>query len=146
MTGAGITARVDGWIIKHRVDIEANLPDLGADRNGSRGKDGLWQQCNLVRHAKESRSIMWQNHGNRRIDLGGTPQEQNPVEVRRQNLEQDTEAETHTSESLTMWLRQMQQRRGEGQRTALSCLTQKNSERKTPCEPRRGWRRSRRMQ
>ena len=58
----------------------------------------------------------------RRIDSGGTPQERNPVEVRGQDLEQDTETETHTSESLTMWLRQVQQRRGEGQRKALSCL------------------------
>ena len=83
---------------------------------------------------------------NRKIDSGCMPQERNPVEVRRQYLEQDTEAETHTSESLTMWLRQMQQRRGEGQRKALSCLIQNKSERKTPCEPRRGWRRLRRMQ
>ena len=45
--GAGSTATFDGWIIKDRVDIEANLPDLGADRNGSRGKDDLWQQCNM---------------------------------------------------------------------------------------------------
>ena len=44
---AGSTARVDGWIIKDRVDIEANLPDLGADRNGSRGEGDLWQQCNM---------------------------------------------------------------------------------------------------
>ena len=47
VAGAGSTARVDGWIIKNRVDIEANLPDLGADRNGSRGKNDLWQQCNM---------------------------------------------------------------------------------------------------
>ena len=79
----------------------------------------------------------------RRIDPGGTPQERNPAEVRGQDLEQDTEAEAHTSE---LWLRQMQQRLGEGQRKALSCLTQNKSERKTPCEPRRGWRRLRRMQ
>ena len=58
----------------------------------------------------------------RRIDPGGTPQEQNSAEVRGQDLEQDTETEAHTSESLTMWLRQMQQRRGEGQRKALACL------------------------
>ena len=45
--GAGSTARVDGWIIKDRVDIEATLPDLGADRNGSRGEGDLWQQCNM---------------------------------------------------------------------------------------------------
>ena len=64
----------------------------------------------------------------RRIDPGGTPQEQNPAEVRGQDLEQDTETEAHTSEPLTMWLRQMQQRRGEGQRMALACLTQNKSE------------------
>ena len=62
------------------------------------------------------------------------------------NIEQDTEAETHTSESVTTWLRQMQQRRREGQRKTLSCLIQNKSERKTPCEARRGWRRLRRMQ
>ena len=55
----------------------------------------------------------------RRIDSGGTPQEQNSAEVRGKDLEQDIETEAHTSESLTMWLRQMQQRRGEGQRKAL---------------------------
>ena len=42
MAGAGSTARVDGWIIKDRVDIEANLSDLGADRNRSRGEGDLW--------------------------------------------------------------------------------------------------------
>ena len=59
-------------------------------------------------------------------DPGGTQQEQNPAEVRGQDLGQDTETEAHTSESLTMWLRQMQQRRVEGQRKALTCLTQKS--------------------
>ena len=58
----------------------------------------------------------------RRIDPGSTPQEQNSAEVRGQDLEQDTETEAHTSESMTMWLRQMQQRWGEGQRKALACL------------------------
>ena len=48
----------------------------------------------------------------RRIDPGGTPQERNPAEVRGQDLEQDTETEAHTSESLTMWLRRMQQTPG----------------------------------
>ena len=51
----------------------------------------------------------------RRIDPGGTPQERNPAEVRGHDLEQDTETKSYTSESLTMWLRQVQQRRGEGQ-------------------------------
>ena len=46
VAGAGSTARVDGWIMKDRIDIETNLPDLGADRNGSRGEGDLWQQCN----------------------------------------------------------------------------------------------------
>ena len=41
------------------------------------------------------------------IDPGGTPQEQNPAEIRGHDLVQDTETEAHTSESLTMWLRQM---------------------------------------
>ena len=57
----GSTAKVDGWIIKDRVDVEANLPDLGADRNGSRGKDDLLATVQYVRHAKESRSRLWQN-------------------------------------------------------------------------------------
>ena len=48
MAGVGSTARVDGWIIKDRVDIEANLPDLGADESGSRGEGDLWQQCNTL--------------------------------------------------------------------------------------------------
>ena len=38
---AGSTARVHGWIIKSRDDAKANLPDLGTDRNGSRGEDNL---------------------------------------------------------------------------------------------------------
>ena len=29
------------------VDIEANLPDLEADRNGSKSEGDLWQQCNM---------------------------------------------------------------------------------------------------
>ena len=36
------------------------------------------------------------------IDPGSTPQERNPTEVRGQDLEQDTETEAHTSETLTM--------------------------------------------
>ena len=38
---AGSTARVDGWVIKSRDDVKANLSDLGTDRNGSRGEDNL---------------------------------------------------------------------------------------------------------
>ena len=83
----------------------------------------------------------------RTIDPGGTTQERNLAEVRGHDLDQDTETEACTSESLTtMWLRQMQQRRGEEQEKALSCPTQTKSERKTPCKPRRGWRRLRRLQ
>ena len=82
----------------------------------------------------------------KQIESVATPQERNPVEVRRQDLGQDTKTEAHSSESLTMWLRQMQQRQGEGQRKALSCLILDKSENKTPCEPRREWRRLRRMQ
>ena len=63
-----------------------------------------------------------------RIHPGGTPQERNPAEVRGHDLEHDTETEVYTSESLTMWLRQVQQRRGEGQRMALACLVQNKSE------------------
>ena len=68
------------------------------------------------------------------------------LKVRGHDLEQYTETEAYTSESLTMWLRQVQQCRGEEQEQALSCLTLTKSERKAPCEPRRGWRRLRRMQ
>ena len=39
--GADSPARVDGRITKSRNDVEANLPDLGTDRNGSRGEDIL---------------------------------------------------------------------------------------------------------
>ena len=41
MVGAGSTARVDGWIIKSRDDVKANVSVLGTDRNGSRGEDNL---------------------------------------------------------------------------------------------------------
>ena len=112
----------------------------GAEARTTSGNSAIRETC----EGKQIKSAS--EPDNRRIDSGGTPRERNPAEVRRQDLEQDTETETHTSESLTMWLRQMQQRRGEGQRKALSCLTQNKSERKTPCEPRRGWRRLRRMQ
>ena len=61
MAGVGSTAKLDGWIIKDRVDIEANLPDLGTDRNGSRGKERPLATVQFVRHAKESRSRVWQN-------------------------------------------------------------------------------------
>ena len=112
----------------------------GAEARTTSGNSAICETC----EGKQIESVA--KPDDRRIDPGGTPQERNPAEVRRQDLEQGTETEAHTSESLTMWLRQMQQRRGEGQRKALSCLTQNKSERKTPCEPRRRWRRLRRMQ
>ena len=112
----------------------------GAEARTTSGNSAICETC----EGKQIESVA--KPDDRRIDPGGTPQERNPAEVRGQDLEQDTEAEAHTSESLTMWLRQMQQRRGEGQRKALTCLTQNKSERQTPCEPRSGWRRLRRMQ
>ena len=112
----------------------------GAEERTTSGNSAMCETC----EGKQIESVA--KPDDRRSDPGGTPQEQNSTEVRGQYLEQDTEAETHMSESLTMWLRQMQQRRGEGQRMALACLTQNMSERKIPCKPRRGWRRLRRMQ
>ena len=50
----------------------------------------------------------------------------------------DTETGAHASESLTMLLRQIPQRRGEGQTKALACLILTKCERKTPYKPRRG--------
>ena len=91
---------------------------MGAEARTTSGNSAICETCdgNKIKSAAEP--------DDRRIDPGGTPQERNPVEVRRQDLEQGTETETHTSESLTVWLRQVQQRRGEGQRKALSCLIQ----------------------
>ena len=114
--------------------------ETGAEARTTSGNSAICKTC----EGKQIESVA--KPDDRRIDPGGTPQERNPAEVRGQDLEQDTETEAHTSESLTMWLRQMQQRQKEGQRKALTCLTQNKSERKTPCEPRRGWRRLRRMQ
>ena len=68
----------------------------------------------------------------RRIDSRGTPQERNPAEARGHDLEQDAETEAYTSELLTKRLRQVPQRRGEGQEKALACLTLTKSERKAP--------------
>ena len=112
----------------------------GAEARATSGNSAICETC----EGEQTESVA--KPDDRRTDSGSTLQKRNPVEVRRQDLEQDTETEAHTSQSLTMWLRQVQQRRGEGQRKALSCLTQNKSERKTPCEPRRGWRRLRRMQ
>ena len=112
----------------------------GAEARATSGNNAICETC----EGKQIESVA--KLDDRRIDPGGMPQERNPAEVRRHDLEKDTETEAHTSESLTVWLRQVQQRRREGQRKALSCLTLNKSERKTPCEPRMGWRRLRRMQ
>ena len=112
----------------------------GAEARATSGNSAICETC----EGKQIQSVG--RPDDRWIDPGVTPQERNPPEIRGNDLEQDTETETHTSELLTMWLRQMQQRRGEGQRKALSCLTLNKSERKTPCEPRRRWRRLQRNQ
>ena len=141
MAGAGSTARVDGCIIKDRVDIEANLPDLGTVGTGAEARATSGNSATCETCAKD-RSGEWQIL----TTEGSIQKARHPADVRGHDLEQDTETEAYTSESLTMWLRQVQQRRGEGQEKALSCLTLTKSERKAPCEPRRGWRTLRRMQ
>ena len=88
----------------------------GAEARTTSGNSAICETC----EGKQIESVA--KPDDRRIDPEGTPQEQNSAEVRGQDLEQDTETEAHTSESLTMWLRQMQQRRGEGRRKALACL------------------------
>ena len=77
----------------------------GADARATSGNSAICETC----EGKHIESVA--KPDDRRIDPGGTPQERNPVEVRGQDLEQDTETEAYTSESLTMWLRQVQQRR-----------------------------------
>ena len=89
----------------------------GAEARTTSGNIAICETC----EGKQIESVA--KPDDRRIDPGGTPQERNPAEVRGQDLEHDTETETHTSELLTMWLRQMQQRRGEEQRKALSLRT-----------------------
>ena len=89
----------------------------GAEARATSGNSAICETC----ERKQIESVA--EPDDRRIDPGGTPQERNPAEIRGHDLEQDTETEAHTSETLTMWLRQMQQRRREGQRKALSCLT-----------------------
>ena len=54
----------------------------------------------------------------------------------------DIETEVHTSERLTLLLRQAELRWGEVRSKALVCLTLTMSERKSPCEPRRSERRT----
>ena len=112
----------------------------GAEARTTSGNSAICETC--TRRQIESVAEPY----DRRIDPGGTPQERNPAEISGHDLEQDTETEAYTSESLTMRLRQVPQRRGEGQEKALACLTLTKSERKAPCKPRRRWRRSRRMQ
>ena len=77
----------------------------GAEARATSGNSAICKTC----EGKQIESVA--KLDDRRIDPGGTPQERNPVEVRGQDLEQDTETEAYTSESLTMWLRQVQQRR-----------------------------------
>ena len=92
VVGAGSTVRVDGLIIKNRVDIETNFPDLGADRIGRRGatcNSALSETC----EGKQIESVT--KLYDRRIDPGGTPHERTSVEVRGQDLEQDTETEAY---------------------------------------------------
>ena len=84
-----------------------------AEARATSGNSAICETC----EGKQIESVA--KPDDRRIDPGGTPQERNPVEVRGQDLEQDTETEAYTSESLTMWLRQVQQRRGEGQRKVV---------------------------
>ena len=55
MVGAGNTARVDGWIIRSRDDVKANLSDLGTDRNRSRGERQPLIAVQHVRHARRTR-------------------------------------------------------------------------------------------
>ena len=85
----------------------------GAEARATSASSAMCETCK----GKQIESVA--RPDDRRIDPGGTPQE-NPTEVRRQDLEQDTETEAYTSVSLTMWLRQVQQRRGAGQRKELS--------------------------
>ena len=100
----------------------------GAEARATSGNSAICETC----EGKQIESVA--KPDDRRIDPGGTPRERNPAEVRGQDLEQDTETEAYTSESLTMWLRQVQQRRRGGQRKALSCLILNKSESKTPCD------------
>ena len=81
----------------------------GAEARATSGNSATCETCAGQRVGSVAKP------GDRRIDPGGTPQERKPAEVRGHDLEQDTETEAYTSESLTMWLRQVQRRRGEGQ-------------------------------
>ena len=81
----------------------------GAEARATSGNSAICETC----EGKQIESVA--KLDDRRIDPGGTPQEQNPAEVRGQDLEQDTETEARTSEPLTMWLRQMQQHENETQ-------------------------------
>ena len=64
MAGAGSTARVDGWIIKNRVDIEANVREQRQRRPLA--------TVQYVRHVKESRSRSRNAHVRVADDVAGT--------------------------------------------------------------------------
>ena len=84
----------------------------GAEARATSGNSAICETC----AGKQIESVAMARPDNRRIDPGGTPQERNSAEVRRHDLEQDTETKAYTSESLTMWLRQVQQRREKGKK------------------------------
>ena len=68
----------------------------GAEARATSGNSAFCETC----AGKEIGSVA--RPDDRRIDPGGTPQERNPAEIRGHDLEQDTETEAYTSESLTM--------------------------------------------
>ena len=82
----------------------------GAEARATSGNSAICETC----AGKQIENVA--RPDDQRIDPGGTPQERNPAEVRGHDLEQDTETEAYTSESLTMWLRQVQQRREKGKK------------------------------
>ena len=63
----------------------------GAEARATSGNSAICETC----EGKQIESVA--KPGDRRIDPGGTPQEQNSVEVRRQDLGQDTKTEAHTN-------------------------------------------------
>ena len=169
MVGAGSTARVDGWIIKSRDDVKANLQILEQIGTGA--------EVRTTSDSGASRETCTRNQIWKRRYL--STKEAWIQESRRKNESQlvsedttmnmaDIETKVHTSERLTLMQRQIPPRQEEERLKALVCLTltmtereapceprrserripcePRRSERKTPCEPRRGWRRLRRMQ
>ena len=69
----------------------------GTEARATSGNSATCETC----EGKQIESVA--KPDDRRINPRGTPQERNPAEVRGQDLEQDTEMEAYTSESLTMW-------------------------------------------